>query len=62
MFYKVLKAKNVGHKMKKKHLNEYHNLQPIKDNVYTELTENEFVNLGQNFERSDAIIDHQNLK
>ena len=48
--------------MKKKHLDEYDNLQPIKDNVYIELTENQYLNFVQNFERPDTNIDHQNLK
>jgi hypothetical protein len=48
--------------MKKKHLVEYHNLQRLKENDYTELSENARLNFGQNFEKPDTNIVYHDEK
>ena len=48
--------------MKKKHLDEYHNLQRLKENDYTELSENARLNFEQNFEKPDTNIFYQDKK
>lgn len=48
--------------MKKKHSVEYHNHQRLKENDYTELSENARLNFGQNFEIPDTNIFYQDKK